>query len=100
MPEVDKHVGQRRSTAGHMRPHANHRQCSRMPPMLQAPSPAGTLPRPHTWVAALNSETPMPLARPRSSCMTRSTKNISGGKWLMPIFLIGESGSKGSTLRV
>lgn len=49
------------------------------------------------WLAALNS-TPRPPARPRSSCITRSTKNTSGGKCSMPSDLIGLSGENGSTL--
>ena len=41
----------------------------------------------------------MPMARPRSSCTTRSTKKASGGKWEMAIFLMGLFSEKGSTLR-
>ena len=37
--------------------------------------------------------------RPRPTCTTRSTKNMSGGNFSMPICLMGESGSKGSTLQ-
>ena len=41
----------------------------------------------------------MPMARPRSSCTTRSTKKASGGKWEMAIFLMGLFSEKGSTLQ-
>ena len=50
------------------------------------------------WLALLKSVTPMCVANPRSSCTTRSTKNMSPGNCLTPIFFKGESGSKGSTL--
>ena len=50
------------------------------------------------WLALLKSVTPMCVASPRSSCTTRSTKNMSPGNCLTPIFFRGESGSKGSTL--
>ena len=48
-------------------------------------------------LALLKSEIFIPSARPRRSCTTRSTKNISAGNFSIPIFLIGDSGSKGST---
>ncbi len=53
-----------------------------------------------TWEAELNSKSgSIALARPRSSCTTRSTKNMSDGNLSTGSALMGLSGSKGSTLR-
>ena len=66
----------------------------RRPPLIRASSA-----KLRHWLALLKSVTPMCVASPRSSCTTRSTKNMSPGNCLTPIFFKGESGSNGSTLK-
>ena len=56
------------------------------------------LARPSQSLAVLKSGCPIPMASPRSIWTVRSTKNTSGGKWVIPSFLIGLSGENGSTL--
>lgn len=54
------------------------------------------------WQAWECSSLPCSHASGRSkapTCTTLSTKNMSGGNFWMPIFLMGESGWKGSTLQ-